>query len=401
MRIWDAFASLRAHNYRLYFTASVLSTTGTWMQRVAIDWLMLQLTGNVAMVGLSVSLQFAPTLVLGLWAGVLSDRMPRRQLLIATQAAVTLVSAALAAVVLLGIAQTWQVLLAALVSGVVMAIDGPVRAAFVAEMVGTARLSNAISLNSSVFHLGGLVGPSISGALIATIGSGLSIAVNSIATLCAVLALVAMRPGELMPVPRVPRARGQIREAARYALGKPTILWPIVLLAAISLFGMNLPVLLTAAAAKTFGTGAAGYGLYSSFAALGAFLGAVVSARRYDVRLRSVVLLAGSFGVLTIAVGFASLPAAFLAGLVGLGASRVLFATGAQSLTQLSSADGLRGRVVSFYLMVLLGGQALGALVLGWICERWGSTVGFAVAGSGPLLVALVVGIGLARRARA
>ena len=395
-----AFAPLGAHNYRLYFTAAVFTTTGTWMQRVATDWLVLQLTGSIALVGLSVSLQFAPALLLGPWAGLISDRLPRRKLLIVTQSVVTLVSASLATVVLLGVVQPWQVLTAALVSGTVLAIDAPARGAFISEMVGTERLGQAISLNSSVFHLGGLVGPSISGALIALLGSGLSIAVNALATLGAAVALAVMRPQELVPAPRVAPARGQIREAVRYAAGKPTILWPITLLASISFFGMNLPVLLTTAAADTHGTGAAGYGLYSSLAALGAFLGAVLSARRRVLRLPGIVLLAAGFGCLLIAAGLLPWYAGFLAALVGLGLARVSFATAAQSLTQLSCPDQLRGRVISFYMMVLLGGQALGAVVLGWVCERWGSGTGFVVAGSGPVVVALVVWLRAVRRRR-
>ena len=161
---------------------------------------------------------------------------------------------------------------------------------------------------------------------------------------------------------------------------------------------MNLPVLLTTVASETYRSGAAGYGLYSSLAALGAFLGAVLSARRRRARLRTIVTLTAAFGIMLIAAGSVPWYAGFLAALVGLGITRVLFATSAQALTQLSSADDNRGRVISLYLMVLLGGQAVGALILGWVCDQWGATAGFIVAGSGPLVVSLAVGGVLARR---
>lgn len=400
MRRRDTFASLRAHNYRLYFVAAVFTTTGSWMQRVATDWLVLELTGSVALVGLSVSVQFAPTLLLGLWAGVISDRLPRRRVLIVTQTIIMTTNATLAALVLSGTVETWQVFTAAGVVGTAMAVDGPVRAAFISELVGKERLGNAISLNSSIFHFGGLLGPALSGLLIAGIGSGPSIAVNAVASLVSVTTLASMRRAELVRAPRVPRARGQIREAIRFVVGQPLVLWPIMLLAAISLFGMNLPVLLTASASETYGTGAAGYGFYSSFAALGAFLGAALSARRGVVRLRGLVLLALGFGVITMCAGWAPWYWSFLAALVGLGAARVLFATGAQALTQLSSEDQLRGRVISLYLMVLLGGQAIGGVLMGWVAGHWGARWAFVVAGAGPLLVALVIGVMLVRARR-
>ncbi|UOE45741.1 MFS transporter [Agromyces larvae] len=397
IRLRDTFAALRVFNYRLYFIAQVFANTGGWMQRVAIDWLVLELTGDVALVGLTVSLQFAPSLLFGAWAGVVSDRFPRRRVLIATQSVGVIVNAMLATLVLTGTVQTWQVLVAAGVLGTSIAIDAPSRAAFITEMVGPGRLRNAISLNAGVFHLGGLVGPAVSGAMIVVIGSGWSIAVNACTAAVAVSALLVMRRGELRPAPRAVRARGQIREAIRYAASKPTIRWPIVLLAFVSVFGMNLPVLLAAAADDRYATGAAGYGLYSSLAALGAFAGALASARRRTVRLRGLVAAAAVYGLVTAFAGVAPWYGAFLAALVGLGVARLLFATGAEAMTQLSTNLAIRGRVMSFYLMVLLGGQAVGGVLIGWICERFGPQTGFVVAGAVPAIAALVIGFGLAR----
>jgi MFS family permease len=389
---------LRLHNYRLYFVSKIFADMGGWMARIAIDWLMLELTGNVALVGLTVSLQFLPTLLFGPWAGVISDRMNRRVILVITQSTGFVANGTLAVLVLLGAAQAWHVLLAAAISGFSLALDGPSRSAFVSEMVGTSRLRDAISLNATIFHLGGLVGPAISGVLIVVIGSGWSIGINATTSLIAALALLAMRRSELKPSPRQQARSGQIREALRYAVGKRTIFWPIVLLAFVATFGMNLPVLFTASANETYGTGAVGYGLYSSLAAVGAFLGSMLSSQRKTLRLRTIVIAAAVFGLVTMLSGIAPFYGVFLAALVGIGLARVTFAISAESLTLLSTNLGIRGRVMSFYVMVVFGGQALGGVLMGFIAENLGSRVAFIIAGGVPAIAALVVAVILARR---
>jgi len=394
----DTFAALRAYNYRLYVVAQLFANTGGWMARVAIDWLVLELTGDVALVGLAVALQFAPTLLLGVWAGVLSDRVPRRRVLLVTQSVGTIANAVLAVLVLTGTVATWHVLLIAGITGTSMAMDGPSRSAFVSEMVGTRHLRGAISLNATIFHLGGLLGPAVSGVLIAIVGSGWSIAINAGTSLIAVLAFAFMRPHELVPVPKRPRSRGQIREALRYAFAKPTILWPLVLLAFVAVFGMNLPVLLAASADGTWDTGSAGYGLYNSLCAAGAFIGAILSSRRLALRLRDIVGFAGLYGLVTILAGIAPWYPLFLGALLGIGISRLLFATGAESMTQLSTNPGIRGRVMSLYLMVVTGGQAAGGVIMGWVAENLGGSWAFVVAGAAPALAALVVASVLAHR---
>jgi len=396
----QSIAPLRLHNFRLYFASQIFANTGGWMQRVAIDWLVLELTGSVALVGVAVALQFAPVLVLGPWAGVLSDRYARRRVLILTQTVVAVAGTALAIVVLAGVVQAWQVFAVAGLLGVTTAIDGPSRSAFVSEMVGLAGIKNAISLNSIVFHLGGLLGPAISGVLIVAVGSGWSIAINAVTATIALTALLLMRRNELIPPPRQRRARGQVREAVRYALRKPTIVWPLVLLAFVAVFGMNLPVLLAASASGDYGTGAAGYGLYSSLAAVGAFLGSVLSTLRRTLRLRGIVACTVLYGFATITAGLAPAYAVFLSALVALGIARLLFATAAESIIQLSTNAGIRGRIMAIYLMVIVGGQAAGGVLSGALAEQFGTDVAYAVCGGGPALAGIVVGVVLARRGR-
>ena len=396
----DTFIALGAHNYRLYVLSQLFAHTGGWMSRIAVDWLVLELTGNIALVGLTVTLQFAPTLVLGAWAGVLSDRTNRRAVLLVTQSVGTAANGILAALVLLGWVELWQVFLVAAVTGASMAIDGPSRSAFVGEMVGPARLRNAIALNATIFHLGGLIGPAISGVLIVAVGSGWSIAANSLTSAVALLALAVMRRRELLGSPRIAPRRGQIREALRYIRAKPTIFWPMVLLGFNALFGMSLPVLFTSAANDTYHSGAVGYGLYSSLAAVGALTGAVLSSMRRTVRLRSLVSAVIVYGAVTAAAGFAPTYPMFLVTIAGIGLSRLLFGTAAEAITQLSTNMAIRGRVMSFYIMVMVGGQALGGLLMGWIAEHLGTMVAFAVAGTVPALAGVTVGLILAVRHR-
>ena len=389
----ESFTALGARNYRLYATSQLLDNTGGWMARIAVDWLVLELTGNIALVGLVITLQFAPGLLLGPWAGVLSDRYPRRRVLMITQSTWAICNATLAALTLLGLVEVWYVFIVAAVIGVAAAFDGPSRSAFVSEMVGTYRLRNAIGLNAMIFHLGGLIGPALSGILIGTTGSsGWSIAINAVTNLIALLALALMRVRELVPVFRQPRMRGQFREALRYAHRKPTIFWPIVLLAFVATFGMNLPVLFTASANETYGTGPEGYGLYSSLAAVGAVVGAIIASRRRSLRLRSIVFATIGYGLITALAGLTVWYPLFLGLLVGIGISRLLFALSAEAMTQLSTNPGIRGRIMAIYLTVAVGGQAAGGVIIGWVAETFGSTVAFLVAGGVPTIAAIVVG---------
>jgi MFS family permease len=253
-------------------------------------------------------------------------------------------------------------------------------------------------MNASIFHLGGFLGPAISGALIAVVGSGWSIAICAVTSTIPIIALFLMRTHELRIAPGRPRERGQIREALQYIRRKPTILWPMVLVAFVATFGMNLPVLFTASADHVWRTGSAGYGLYTSLAAVGALTGALLSARRKSLRLRAIIPLIGVYGIITAAAGSAPWYWVFLPLLVGIGISRVVFMTAGEALTQLSTNLAIRGRVMSFWIMIGTGGQALGGTLMGWIAEVFGAQIAFAVAGLVPAAAGVVVGIVLAHR---
>jgi MFS family permease len=383
-------AALHVHNYRLYFVSQAFANTGGWMARVAIDWLVLELAHDVALVGLAVTLGFLPTILLGPWAGVLSDTRDRRTTLVICMSAAAAINGALATLVLLGQVQVWHVLVAALVGGALTAIDQPSRAAFIAEMVGTDRLGNAIALTAVVWQLSGLVGPAVSGAAIAIAGSGWSIAINSVTTLVSVAAVAGMRGGELIRVASAPRGAGMVTEAVRYISRKQAILVAVTLLGVASVFAMNMPVLLTAAASHTFRSGSTGYGISVAALAAGALVGALLAARRAAVTLRALVIGCVALGLLTIVAGLLPTLPLFLVSVVALGVARLLFTTAAETITQLSTNTAVRGRVMAFFLMVTFGGQAVGGLVIGGATEYWGPAVGFLLSGA-PLVVAGVV----------
>ena len=395
----DVLAVLRVRNFRLSVTSIFFSSIAMWMARVAVDWLMLELTGNLALVGLAVTLQFGPTLLLGAFAGVVADRFSRRAIVILTQAVAFGGTATLGLLAILGAAEVWHVYLVAAVSGIAGALEGPARSALLGQIVDPARLRTAVSLNAGIFHIGGLIGPAISGVLIGIVGSGWSIAGAALATLVSILAFALFRTRDLSPIVRPAEGAGGVRVAVRYILRKPTILWPMVLLGFVATFGMTLPVLFTAAAGRTgFDTGSAGYGLYTSLAAVGAIVGALASTRRKSVRLRSIALLTAAYGLAIVLGGLVPVYGVFLAGIVGLGIARLLFATGAESMVQLSTNPSIRGRVMAIYLVLLMGGQAAGGVIIGWIAEELGMHAAFAVAGGVPLLAAIVVAGILARR---
>ena len=254
----------------------------------------------------------------------------------------------------------WQVYTAALLLGCVSAVDTPTKKVFVAEMVGKDLLSNAISVNASIWHLGGLVGPAISGISMALSGVGLAIGVNVLGSIVVMAALLCMQTRELLPPSVVQRTPGQFQEALNYVRKRPMIFWPMLMLGIVSTFGMNLPVLLVSFANEIFDSGAAGYGLYSSAAGIGALVGALASARWLGYRLSSVLTTACMLGLALALSGFAPVTALFVCGLSAVGFTRLFFAITAESMVQLSSSLTIRGRVMAIYTMVLLGGQAVG-----------------------------------------
>jgi len=393
----DTFSALRLHNYRLYVVAQLISNTAGWMQRIAVDWLVLEITGSVALVGLTIALQFLPTVVLGAYAGVVADRFSKRRVMIVCTAAAGLFNLVLAIIAINGTAQLWAVYALVLAVGVMQVFDGPARSVFVSEMVGPRHLRNAISVNASIFHLGALVGPALSGVLIVAVGSGWAIGSNVLAAAIGIVLLLAIRGDELLVAPRAPNSKGQIREAGRYILSKPTLFFTMAMAGVIAMFGMPMPALLAGVADEVYFTGATGYGLYNSLAAVGALIGALASARRASLRLRTIILSALLYGVMLALTGLSPFYPMFLVLLMSVGFSRLLFMTAGETMVQFSSNLAIRGRVMAFWVMVVVGGQAIGGPLMGWIAETIGPKNALVVAGAVPAVAAVCIALVLAQ----
>ncbi|WTP63574.1 MFS transporter [Streptomyces phaeochromogenes] len=391
------FSSLKIRNYRLFFTGQVVSNTGTWMQRIAQDWLVLSLTGSSAAVGFTTALQFLPMLLFGLYGGVLVDRLPKRPTLLATQTAMGLTGLALAFLTISGHVQVWHVYVAAFAVGLATVIDNPARQSFVSEMVGPDQLQNAVSLNSANFQSARLVGPAVAGLLITSVGTGWAFLLNGLSFIAPLAGLLLMRSRELNQVERTPRGKGQLREGLRYVAGRPDLMWPIILVGFIGTFGFNFPVWLSAYADDVFHAGAGAYSLFNTLMAVGSLAGALLAARRGTARARVLVAAAVAFGVLEIVAALAPSYWLFALLMVPIGIAGLTVNVTANTAVQMGTDPAMRGRVMALFMMVFMGGTPLGAPVVGWITDAYGPRVGFAIGGVVSALAAVTVGLALAR----
>lgn len=391
------FSSLKIRNYRLFAIGQVVSNTGTWMQRIAQDWLVLTLTGSASAVGITIALQFLPMLLFGLYGGVLADRLPKRGLLLATQSAMGATGAALAVLTLTGHVEVWHVYLTAFLLGMVTVVDNPARQSFVSEMVGPDQLGNAVSLNSANFQSARLVGPAVAGVLITAVGSGYAFLFNGLSFLAPIAGLLLMRNSELHKVERAPRGKGQLREGLRYVSTHPELIWPIILVGFIGTFGFNFPIWLSAFVDDVYHSGAGTYGLLNTLMAAGSLAGALLAARRGTSRLRFLVGAAVMFGLLETVAAFAPGFWIFALMMVPIGMAGLTVNVTANSSVQMATEPAMRGRVMSLFMMVFVGGTPLGAPVFGWITDTYGPRIGFAAGGLISLLAALGIGVMLAR----
>jgi MFS family permease len=385
------FRSLQEPNYRRFFVGHSVSVIGTWMQRVAQDWLVLSLTGSGLALGISTAFQFGPMLLLGLWGGAVVDRVDRRKLIIGTQIAQALLAATLGALALAGAVQLWMVYALALALGLVTVLDSPARQAFVGEMVDPADYVNAQALNSTVHNAGRLVGPAVAGVLIATTGVGVAFVVNAVSFVAVLVGLVRMDRALLRPVPpRRPR-KGQVREGLRYVLGAPDLRAVLLLVGVVALFGQNFRVVLPLLAQSTFGGGAEVYGYLTASLGLGAVLGALFSASRETATAWALLIACLAFGVVNLLAAAApTLLAAYLA-MVAIGFVNIVFNTLGRTVLQLGSDAGMHGRVLALHGLVFLGSTPFGGPLLGWLCGTYGARAGFVVAGAASLVAPLAL----------
>ena len=379
--------ALSHRDYRLFWIGQLLSRIGTWMQSVGQAWLVLELTNSPFRLGLISTLQFGPVLLFSFVGGVLSDRVAKRKLILATQIAMMLQAFALSGLVWTGHIEYWHVAVLAAIYGVANSLDMPARQAYVVELVGKPDLLNAIALNSAVFNGARVVGPALAGSLIAAYGVGTAFLINGISFVAVLAALVAMRTdGAPHPGARA-TMREEIMQSLRYAGRTPRILLVLALLLFVSLFVINFNVVVPLIARDVFAAGAHGFGLLMACLGVGAVLGAVGVAsaglRRPSMAMVVVAALVASAGVL----GLGFVRSFTLAGaiLVVTGMAQIVFTSSVNSTVQITVPDAMRGRMMSLYFLVFVGVTPLGAFVTGWLAETFGIATACALGGAGGL----------------
>ncbi|MDR7159957.1 MFS transporter [Arthrobacter sp. BE255] len=391
---------LTQHNYRLYMGMTLAGSMGVWMQRLAQDWLVLQLTGSPAAVGVAVALQFLPMLIVGPLSGLLVDIFPKRSVMMVCQSVIVLLAVGLAAWDATGGITVWIVYASCMALGITSAIDGPARQVFVNEVVGDAGLRPAIGLNNAIGQLGAMAGPALGGVVIAHAGSAAAFASNAFLGLLVLGMIAGIRPALLHANAPAVRGRGQLLAGFRYVRDRPSLLLVIALAGLLGAFGMNGPVVLAAFAERVWHNGVAGFGMFNTVSAVGALAGALLAARLRTLGRKGIVAAAGLFGLAQLVAALMPNLPSFTVMLVVVGLMTLLFLTSAATAVQLEAGPDVRGRVMALYLPLLLGGHALGGLLAGWLTEQFGVRTGLVVTGALGMLSALVIGFLLWRTSR-
>lgn len=384
-----SFTSLAVPNYRRYFAGQIVSLSGNWMQIVAEMWLILALTGSGIAVGVTSALQFLPMLLFGAWGGLLADRFPKRSLLIVTQTLMALPALALWALTAGGVVEPWMVFALVFARGTVNSVDNPARQSFAIEMVGSARVVNAVSLNSVLIHSARILGPATAGIVIATLGVAPCFLVNALSFGAMIVALRAMEPAELRPAPEAARGSGAVRAGLRYVIATPALAIPLAMMAVVGTLGYNFQVILPLLARFSFDGGAATYTALAVAMAAGSVVGALAAGARGRVGPGLLVAAAFGFGAAALIAAAAPTLPLELAALVPLGAASVTFAAGINSSLQLDADPAMRGRVMALYSIVFLGSAPIGGPIVGWLGEAIDPRAGLVLAGTAGLAAAI------------
>ncbi|MGN6702888.1 MAG: MFS transporter [Burkholderiaceae bacterium] len=368
------FRSLRNVNYRIWAGGALVSNVGTWMQRTAQDWLVLtQLTHqNGTAVGIVMALQFGPALLLLPLTGYMADHVDRRKVLMVTQTALAMLALGLGILTLAGHVQLWHVYLFALLLGSVSAFDATARQTFVSELVGENNLSNVVALNSTSFNAARMVGPAVAGLLIASVGTGWVFLINALSYLAVLVALSRLRVEELHRKDRTVRAQGGLLAGFRYVCSRSDLRVLLLMLFLLGTFGLNFPIFISTMSVSVFHAGAREYGILASAMAIGSVTGALLAATSAKTGIARIVAAAAVFGlgcaVAAVAPGYEF----FGAVLVVIGIAAQTFTTSTNSVVQLSTEPGMRGRVMAIHMGILLGATPLGAPLVGWVADRFG-----------------------------
>jgi len=392
------FSSLRVRNYRLYFIGQIISTSGTFMQSVAQAWLVLRLTNSGTALGLVAALQNLPILLLAPWGGVIADRLPKRKLLYLTQSAFGILALVLGVFVLTGWVRLWMVYVLALAFGLINVIDNPTRQSFVVEMVGEDQLKNAVTLYSSMVNLARIIGPSIAGILIVTVGLGLCYILNGLSYVAVVTMLFAMQADELRPPPRLERDKGQISAGFRYVSSTPILRDVLIVMAIIGTLTYEFQISLPLLAQFTFHSDATGYAALTAALGLGAVVGGLATASRKTTSFKVLVGAAFLFGLAALlACLMPTLPLA-VAAMVLVGVFSIVFSSTGNTTLQLQSDPQMRGRVMALWAIAFLGSTTIGGPVIGFIGQNAGARWGLATGGLAALAAGAYGVAALARR---
>jgi MFS family permease len=384
--------SFRHRNYRILFPANTVSNIGSWAQRIAQDWLVLELTNNNGTyLGLVTAVQFAPVLAFSLHGGKLADRFNKRKVLILTNLVGGSASLALGALVMTHHIALWHVFVLAGILGISTAIDAPVRQAFTTEVVGQADLPNAVSLNSANFNAGRLVGPAISGGLIAAFGTGPSFIVNGLSYLFVIAALANLNEKAFFHLDR-PKSDGSIREGIAYAKARPDIYIVMLMVFFLATFGLNFQIFNALMATQEFGLGPANFGLMGTFIAIGSLSGAIGSARLERFRntkfvIRGGIAFSASIMVLSVLPNYIS----YVIWLPVCGVTALTTLVSANSIVQTSTDPAIRGRVMGLYLLIFMGGTPFGSPLIGATTDIIGIRATIAVCGGISLAASMYI----------
>ncbi len=394
------FRSLRSFNFRLWTAGGLVSNVGTWMQRVAQDWLVLtQLTHrDASALGIVMGLQFAPQLLFLPWTGSAADRLNQRKLLMLTQATMGVLAVMLGVLTIAGVVRLWHVYVFAFLSGSAAALDAPVRQTFVAEMVGDADLPNAVALNSTSFNAAQMIGPAVAGLLIARVGIGWAFLLNGLSFAAVVISMSFFRLSELRTSARAHRTASGFLDGLRYVWRKPDLRAILIMLFLIGTFGLNFPIFISTMAVNVFHSDARGFGLLSSIMAVGTLSGALFAAGRQKPSLASLLAGAGVFGLGCTLAALAPGYWWFGAALMILGAAGVIFTNGTNSIMQLSTEPAMRGRVMALRVGIALGGTPIGAPIIGWVANQFGPRWALSIGAGAGFTAALVAAHILARQ---
>jgi MFS family permease len=388
--IHNTFSSLRVRNFRLFIFGQAISLCGTWMQTIAVSWLVLQITHSGTQLGLVVAAQFLPILIFGAWGGVVADRFSKRHILFATQSLSGILALIFGLLVISHSIELWMVYVLALCLGLVNSIDNPARQSFVVEMVGPEYLKNDVTLNSTMVNAARVIGPAIAGVLIATVGIGTCFIANAISYIAVLIALYFMRIKELHPAPVTKKQPGQIKAGLAYVWSVPTLKITLIMMFIIGTFAYEFPVVFPLFATKVLHGNATTYSKMMIATGVGAIFGGLYTAGHASTREKQLIWTAILFGVSILVAAFMPNFAAVIIVLVIVGALSVLFIALGNTSLQLNSDPMMRGRVMSLWSIAFLGTTPIGGPIVGYISDHSNPRIGLATGGLSALIAGAI-----------